>query len=508
MKLKAVRIKNFRGCKNTGWIAFSDLTGLVGKNDAGKSTILDALNLFFDSAGKLDVNDLRKGERPSAKVEIACAFCDLPEKVVLDDAEETTLADEHLLNDTDELVIVKRYIVSQKAEVVVWGMHPSNPHCAELLLSKDVKLRSEIEKKAIPCEDKSSNVAMRRAIWRFFESSLKIEKREIRLKPDMVDRLLRYLPNYYLFKADRDNTEDDDVVRKPINAEIVQLIKNGGLEANLKIVANGIIDALNNLMKRTLVKMKEVDIPLLCDLKPYLPDVAKLKWADVFRDVTLVGDDEIPMEKRGSGIRRLILLSFLRAVKELGSDGDRGLIYAIEEPETAQHCDNQKKLMQSLKNVSGNEGIQVIVTTHSAAIAKEIGIDNIRIVDKSHMVVKVKKPVSSLSDRLAQSLNFVAFRVFGECLMEYHNELYGFIEAEGLMEKCGNEYVATNGARLWKRAKKKEPQDDYKSLCYYVRNSIHHPENTLNTPPTEDEIRRSITFMESFIKRHSKEFRI
>lgn len=43
-------------------------------------------------------------------------------------------------------------------------------------------------------------------------------------------------------------------------------------------------------------------------------------------------------------MKRLVLLSFFRAEAErrLSEQGGNGIIYAIEEPETSQHTENQK----------------------------------------------------------------------------------------------------------------------------------------------------------------------
>jgi len=48
MILKELRIRNFRCYQNEISIAFKDITGLVGKNDSGKSTIMDALDIFLN----------------------------------------------------------------------------------------------------------------------------------------------------------------------------------------------------------------------------------------------------------------------------------------------------------------------------------------------------------------------------------------------------------------------------------------------------------------------------
>ena len=57
MKIKSLKIKNFRSYKNETKINFGDLNVFVGKNDIGKSTILEALDLFFNEGSgvvKLD----------------------------------------------------------------------------------------------------------------------------------------------------------------------------------------------------------------------------------------------------------------------------------------------------------------------------------------------------------------------------------------------------------------------------------------------------------------------
>jgi len=47
MRIKRLILKNFRIFKETTIIDFDNLTAFIGKNDIGKSTILDALDIFF-----------------------------------------------------------------------------------------------------------------------------------------------------------------------------------------------------------------------------------------------------------------------------------------------------------------------------------------------------------------------------------------------------------------------------------------------------------------------------
>ena len=58
MKIHKVTLINFRGYRNPTTITFNDLTVFVGRNDIGKSTILEALDLFFnDGKGAVKYDD-------------------------------------------------------------------------------------------------------------------------------------------------------------------------------------------------------------------------------------------------------------------------------------------------------------------------------------------------------------------------------------------------------------------------------------------------------------------
>ena len=86
MKIHSITIENFRGYKNPMTIAFNDITVIVGKNDIGKSTILEALDLFFNDgkgAIKFDKKDLCVSGT-DANYSISVTFTDLPGNVVVD----------------------------------------------------------------------------------------------------------------------------------------------------------------------------------------------------------------------------------------------------------------------------------------------------------------------------------------------------------------------------------------------------------------------------------------
>ena len=146
MKIKSMKIKNFRGYSDEIIVNFDDLTVIVGKNDVGKSTILEALDIFFnDGKGvikidKTDVN-IAKSKNEEYETVISICFCDLPDKVVIDSSVETSLMDEYLLNENKELEIVKKFQNGGAAKVYIKASHPTNKSCEDLLLKKNSDLK-------------------------------------------------------------------------------------------------------------------------------------------------------------------------------------------------------------------------------------------------------------------------------------------------------------------------------------------------------------------------------
>lgn len=74
MRLQAFNIKNFRSIVNTGWCPFSrdHVTVLVGQNESGKSSILEALHCLL-SGISISEDDLRAAS-PLPEMDIRCEF--------------------------------------------------------------------------------------------------------------------------------------------------------------------------------------------------------------------------------------------------------------------------------------------------------------------------------------------------------------------------------------------------------------------------------------------------
>ena len=508
MKLISAKIQNFRGYKDCIEIPFTDLTAFVGRNDVGKSTILDALDIFFNDKyanNKMEKSDVNVYASDDDEVVISACFSELPSRVVLDASYETTLEAEYLLNQDGKFEIVKKYKNgSITPRVYIRAHHPTNPECSDLLLKKQSELKSIIRTQGIPCDNQTVNAVMRSAIWNYYTDNLKLDDIEIDTSKEDAkrtwDNIASYLPVYSLFRADRKNDDGDSEVQDPLREAVKQILTDAELQRKLSEVAEEVSKTLQDVSERTLAKLREMNPEVANTLNPKIPPVENLKWVDVFKNVSITGDNDIPLNKRGGGVKKLILLNFFRAEAERKKEATHnGVIYAIEEPETSQHSDNQRLLINAFKEISTNMGNQVIITTHSPVVVKSLDMDSIRLVlehgDNS-------KSVHLADSRVLQylSLNEVSYIAFGEATEEYHDELYGFIEHQVWRDEFFRAQTETN--RPYSKHKNQRDQTIItQNLCLseYVRHQIHHSDNDLNDYYTHEDLVNSIARMRDFI---------
>lgn len=346
---------------------------------------------------------------------------------------------------------------SSNIKVSLLANHPTNSECDKLLQKKQADLLKIIEKLGIECEDKRKNALMRKAIWNHFHDDLQLSDTEIDVSSkdgdikSIWEKLQNSLPFYSLFQAERKNCDGDDEVQDPLKAAVKQILNDGELQRKLHDVAISVQETLQHVSDLTLAKLREMNPEIANSLHPNI-NFDNLKWSDVFKNVSISGDNDIPINKRGSGVKRLILINFFRAEAERkrSETTSSGIIYAIEEPETSQHKEHQRLLMEALHDLSQQNNTQVIITTHSSDIVKCLKFGNIRLICNN---VIDGKDVKMVAQRIlpSPSLNEVNYLAFGDISEEYHNELYGYLQAKAVDENPENEKEA--GFERWLQSK-------------------------------------------------------
>lgn len=387
MRLEEIKIRNFRAYKEEISIPISSLTTFIGKNDIGKSSILEALEIYFNNGCLVtcEREDLSV-EAQDTDIEITCVFADFPSELIIDSSAKTCLEDEYLLNIQGKLEIRKAYtctVAKPKERIFIQCVHPSNPKVNDLLTLKRNELLKKAQNLGVDAKtyNASINAQIRKAIWSHV-GDLHLENTALLVDEGdtkkIYEELRKYLPTYALFQSDRQSKDEDKEVTDPMKVAIMQALRE--VDSELESIKETVRRCAIETAERTLKKLKEMDPDLATSL---IPDFrAEPKFESQFK-LTLRSDNNIPINKRGSGVRRLILLNFFRAEAErrMTEQPSDSIIYAFEEPETSQHPNHQQLLVDSFISLSNAQNCQVILTTHTPSLAGFVPLCSLRYIE-------------------------------------------------------------------------------------------------------------------------------
>jgi putative ATP-dependent endonuclease of the OLD family len=417
MKLETVKLKNFRGYLTETIIPISDLTAFIGKNEAGKSTIFEALEIFFNSNSKSKLVECERDdlniEADNKNIEITCVFSELPEEIVIDAANPTTLQSEYLLNSENHLEIKKIFSATAakpQEKIFIVCNHPSVENGNDLLTLKQAALRQRADNLELPQDgyNRSVNSSIRGAIWgalgelNLQETELLVDKEDTK---KVYETLKAYLPIYALFQSDRQSKDDDKEVTDPMKVAVQQALAE--LTDEVEHIKTEVKKRAIDTANRTLGKLKEMSPELARELIPEFK--TEPKFDSQFK-LSIKSEDDISINKRGSGVRRLILLSFFRAEAERRRSENPGnqIIFAFEEPETSQHPDHQEMLMKAFIELSHTPNSQILLTTHTPALAGLLPLDSLRFIEKNGNDRSVELGTDEVFEKIADTLGILA----------------------------------------------------------------------------------------------------
>ena len=415
MILKKLKLKNFRGYKNFELDFNDSINVIIGRNDIGKSTILEALEIFFNSEKfKMEISDLCV-YADDGIIAITCCFDVGDGTILIDSTCHTNCADEYLLNEDGLLEIKKTWNcangnltkASQKDYIVAY--YPTMydpPLVTEKIRALQAKYNTYSTDPSCPQANRSVASELRRAIYTM-DLAEPFERRTIDIElskedaKNIRDSLYKQFPSYNIFESDRKNTDKDNEIQDPLKAVTKAVLNEMAEEINR--MQQQVKERVEEIGHRTIEKLAELNADIADNIHP----VVTVKSLDSAFTFELQSDNGIPLNKRGSGVRRLILLSYFRAEAEspITDESDLRLIYAIEEPETSQHPDFQRMILDTLRSISQKPTHQVIITSHTPEIAKLVTPDQLILLRKDdrhqvHAVTDTSEKISGIVKEL------------------------------------------------------------------------------------------------------------
>lgn len=196
------------------------------------------------------------------------------------------------------------------------------------------------------------------------------------------------------------------------------------------------------------------------------------------------------MNKRGSWVKRLLLLSyFLNEVERRKTEQWLGdIVYAFEEPETSQHPEHQEILINAFKALAQTDNVQVLLTTHSPYVYKwsvnDPYVKLIYIKWENWIKQQIDLKQNRWSFHRSPSWWEINYFVYWLSTFEFFDELYSH------MEEINNTWSHVDNFFLqyWLqkdqiRKKIDRNWNQVKGNSTYItclRHQIHHPNNHLN----------------------------
>lgn len=322
MKIEKITIKNYHSIISCNF-EFADLLALIGKNNAGKSNIIYALNLFFSKDKPRDRYSFNNPDKP---IEIIIEFIDLTKY-------EKEQIDEKYLSH-NKLILKKSYSLEKdKINVKVTSMKDGEEIDASPRGAQNVLADTLPEFYLLPAV-------------KYCSEELKMTK---------TTNLNKFL-NLFLEQFEDDFESWDKIIE-----ELNKRTHKTDDEAPLIKISEEISEALKEQFSEAEVKLK----PKVIDRYDILNAL------DVFVD----DDCELPLLNKGQGTQRAFIFAVLRLLaNKINEDRPKmdkekkDIIIAIEEPEIFLHPHQQRIIYHLFKNLisAETEQIQIIYSTHSS----------------------------------------------------------------------------------------------------------------------------------------------
>ncbi|RXQ89492.1 DUF2813 domain-containing protein [Ancylomarina salipaludis] len=387
--LKQIRIHGFRGLDNIE-VDFLPTTVLVGTNNAGKTTLLRALQLALSNSHQISDDDFFFSDdvlRDKIIVDLLfISVNDAGEQVnIFEDKWATVFTENRISLDSD-----------------------GNQTLSFRTIIEENLIRKTYRKKQFVIDEWNEFISEDGTHW--YENEYDNE----------LSFYFDEIPFFYL-DANRDILDD----LKSKTSYLGKILSSINYEDGDKELIEGLIRDLNKetierseVLTNLHTTLEELDTAMdnpnsTVDITPFTK-----KLRDLNKGVK-INYSQFAMEYHGMGTRSwsslLILKAFILQNMNLANEGQVAYypIIAIEEPESHLHPNAQKKLYSQINNIVG----QKIVSTHSTYIAGSAKIKEIRSI--------VKKDNSTLIGKIVEDeLTTEEIRKISRQVINTRGELY------------------------------------------------------------------------------------
>lgn len=400
MRLDRVVIRNYKSIKSIELRipqkeaqrqGSADFLSIVGENNAGKSSIMEAIRLACTASMKATLEQFPGNVPSNGPIEVELEFDQLTDS----DRALEALKDNTFFDGPHERYRLKRVWKAPNVASECWSYNPSRPTAYQLSgwsSKKNLKQLGTLDERWKSLIDHASKeVSLSKLTHeqlikaaRELQSPLLEENKETWLQhPGSIATALEAaLPSVIYVPALRETSEEADVgakassIRKIVNALFDQQLADHDCVIRFKSAANELQELFATEGKHRIVasmeeklteKFKEL-INIRAELKFTTPDVtADLASSTELR--VLDGGLSTRPDNQGHGAQRSIVLSLLQMyveqTRQSASREKQHMLFLIEEPEIYLHPGMCRRMRDTLLKIAQTGIGQVICTTHS-----------------------------------------------------------------------------------------------------------------------------------------------
>ena len=378
MKLSNISITNFKSIKNVE-LTFCDIMALVGRNNVGKSNIIEAIKLCLEPR-PINNSYFRSGKNTGENIE----EFEIKLKFLLEDDEK----DDFLLYNIDDYLTIQVLEKAQKysegqsstPKQKILSLLPNEDwlNCNKInkaLINKYKKNDLELCNKTFePCDDVDE---WKRNAKKFFKEIIQNKNCEYHTSQEYVnikelDNLHNRLPDCIYIPAIRHVTDDiktteNSTLNKLLKLVIPSATDTDDIQTAIQNI-NNIFDPNNNTFSsiHTIIDSAMNDIFPECKVK-IITDLPK-SLPEFIKNLKIIVDDGVEednIDNKGTGLQRMLIFALLRSYssEKKKTQNTRSTIFLIEEPEIYLHPNAQRSLYETLITIKKTD--QVIYSTHS-----------------------------------------------------------------------------------------------------------------------------------------------
>jgi len=387
MFIDKIIVKNFRGYKSAELSDLNNINAFVGKNDSGKSTILEAIAVFLKLSYKADKEDFYL-QHPD-EMYIQLNFKEFPEILKINDI-DYNLKEVGYIHSDGSLKIQRKFDeIGDKGVFLIITSDFEETKFLNLISKKEKELNNLLDELEIDYSKSGRGVTNYSKVCKIRETLI---ERGHELTDDVIvlpnsdihKELLKYFPKNLLHVRSR---EEQDVGGANIQnyfretIPIEETCKNeidkihSEIENNVKTIFDQVHSILNEHLPNQYVEIRpEIII-----------DPKKIFSVNIFiKDESGI---ETSFMSRGTGTKRLVTLSLIQHIAEsdvnLEKDYSSKILLLLEEPETYLHPQAQRALASSIRKIAEDPDYQIFITSHSPSVIAEVPLDSISLTQYS-----------------------------------------------------------------------------------------------------------------------------